>query len=481
MNDTTTPASAAPLPADPAPAGPPLRHAGPAGIAGWVLFDWSMQPFFTLVTTFVFAPYFAARLAPTPADGQALWGYATAAAGLVIALMSPVLGAIADASGRRKPWVMGFGLLMAVSSVALWWAAPGAPAAVTLALGAFVLGTIGAEFATVFNNAMMPGLVPQERLGRLSGLGWACGYVGGLVSLALTLGFLAADPETGRTLLGHPPALGLDPAASAGDRASGPLSAVWFLIFVLPMLVFTPDVPPSGLPLREAATRGMAALKKTGRALLAEERNMARFLLGNMIAMNGLGALFAFGGIYAAGVFGWATIEIGIFGILLTITGSIGAYLGGRLDDRFGSKPVVCGALAILIATAVLIVSIDADHIFFVVAAAGPSPGDGLFASTPERLYVLLGCVIGMAAGPLQAGARTLLARLAPQDRIGQYYGLFALSGKVTSFLGPLGVALVTDLTGSQRAGASVLIGFFGVGLWFLAGVAGRRAPAQWQ
>lgn len=453
----------------------PRAHARPAGIAGWVLFDWSMQPFFTLVTTFVFAPFFASRLTAGPAEGQALWGYATAAAGLAIALLSPLLGSIADASGRRKPWVMAFGCLMAVSSALLWFAVPGAPWAVTIALAGFVLGTIGAEFATVFNNAMMPSLVPPERLGRLSGLGWACGYVGGLVSLVVTLGLLAADPETGRTLLGLPPVFGLDPATGAGDRASGPLSAVWFLVFVVPMLLFTPDRPPTGLRLGAAARAGIADLKTTLRSLRSAERNLALFLLSNMISMNGLGALFAFGGIYAAGVFGWTTIEIGIFGILLTVTGAVGAFFGGRLDDALGSKPVVAGALVILVAASLAIVSIGTTHVLFVIPTDGPMPGDGLYASTPERLYVGLGALIGIAAGPLQAGSRTLLARLSPADRIGQYYGLFALSGKVTSFLGPLAVAVLTDWSESQRIGASALIAFFVAGLALLARVEPKR------
>jgi UMF1 family MFS transporter len=451
-------------------------HASRSGLAGWMLFDWAMQPFFTLVTTFVFAPFFAARIAANPVEGQALWGYATAAAGLAIAILSPAMGAIADASGRRKPWVMVFGLQMAVASAALWFAVPGAPGAVTIALVAFALGTLGAEFSTVFNNAMMPYLVPREKLGRLSGAGWACGYVGGLVSLVLTLGLLAANPETGRTLLGLPPLFGLDPATGAGDRASGPLSALWFFVFVIPMLLFTPDRPATGVKPLAAVRAGLAGLGRTI-ASLREVPNLARFLVANMIYQDGLVALFAFGGIYAAGIFGWSTIEIGIFGILLTITGTIGALLGGILDDRLGSRPVVAGALVLLVVSALGIVSISGDRIFFVVPAAGPVPGDGLFASTPERLYVFLGAVIGIAAGPMQAGSRTLLARLAPAERIGQFFGLFALSGKVTSFMGPLAVGLVTDLSGSQRAGAAVLIAFFLVGLLLLARV--REAGAE--
>jgi UMF1 family MFS transporter len=186
-------------------------------IMGWVLFDWAAQPFFTLVTTFVYAPYFASAIASDPTEGQALWGYAKAAAGLAIAVFSPVLGAIADAAGRRKPWIAAFGALLVIGSWGLWFGAPGE--GVALVLACFALASIGAEFATVFNNAMMHTLVPRTRLGRLSGTGWAAGYVGGLLSLVLVLGFLAANPQTGKTLIGITPLFGFDAAAREGDRA----------------------------------------------------------------------------------------------------------------------------------------------------------------------------------------------------------------------------------------------------------------------
>jgi UMF1 family MFS transporter len=188
-----------------------------------------------------------------------------------------------------------------------------------------------------------------------------------------------------------------------------------------------------------------------------------------MIYANGLGALFAFGGIYAAGNFGWGSIEIGVFGILITIAASAGALAGGWVDDRFGSKSVVLVALAILTAMSVAILSVNRDTVFFVIPAAPARAGAGLFTSLPEQLYVLFGALIGIAAGPLQASSRTLLARLAPRAQLGQFYGLFALSGKLTSFAGPLAVATVTAATASQKAGISVLVGFFVIGGLLLA------------
>ncbi len=189
-----------------------------AAVISWIFFDWAAQPYFTLITTFVFAPYFAGFVAPDPASGQALWGFATAAAGLMIALMSPILGAIADASGRRKPWIAGFGGLLVIGSGLMWFGKPGDPSVIPALLLSYAIASVGVEFATVFNNAMMPTLVPPERIGRLSGTGWATGYIGGIVSLIIVLGFLAANPETGRTLLGFTPLFGLDPASHEGDR-----------------------------------------------------------------------------------------------------------------------------------------------------------------------------------------------------------------------------------------------------------------------
>ncbi|WP_454641848.1 MFS transporter [Bradyrhizobium liaoningense] len=451
---------------------PDLRMAGAqrtypprAAVVGWIFFDWAAQPYFTLITTFVFAPYFATSVAPNPANGQSLWGFAMAAAGLAIALLSPVLGAIADAAGRRKPWIAGFGVVLVLASCTLWIGKPGDYAIIPLLLTAVALASVGAEFATLFNNAMMPTLVPPERIGRLSGTGWATGYVGGIVSLIIVLGFLAANPETGRTLLGFTPFFGLDPATHQGDRAAGPLTGLWFIIFATPMFLFTPDYPAKR-PLREALREGLSELKRSINGL-PRQKSLAAFLLANMIYTDGLVSLFAFGGIYAAGTFGWHTIQIGTFGIMLAIAGAFGAWLGGKLDDRLGPKRVIAGSLLVLLLSVAAILLVDKDSVLF-VKVAPPQAGAALFWSAAERAYLVLGCLIGAAGGPLQAASRTLLIRLAPKDRIAQYFGLFALTGKVTSFIGPLLIGMITAVTASQKAGMAVLVVFFVAGLALL-------------
>jgi UMF1 family MFS transporter len=446
----------------------PISYPPRRAVISWMFFDWAAQPYFSLITTFVFAPYFATRVASDAAAGQSLWGFATAAAGLLIALASPVLGAIADASGRRKPWIAGFGTVFVIGACVMWIGKPGDPAVIAPLLIAYGFATIGVEFATVFNNAMMPTLVPPDKIGRLSGSGWALGYVGGILSLILVLGFMAANPGTGRTLFGLVPILGLDPAHFEGDRISGPLSGLWFMVFVLPMFLLTPDFP-ARMSIGAAVRDGLHGLRATLRAL-PQHRSMLAFLIANMIYTDGLVSLFAFGGIYAAGTFGWNTIQIGTFGIILAVAGTIGAFLGGRLDDALGPKRVIAGSMALLLLSVVAILLIDRETIFF-IKVTPPAPNGGLFAAPAEKAYLALGCLIGMAGGPLQAASRTLLIRLAPRDRIAQFFGLFALTGKVTSFMGPLLIGLVTAVTASQKAGMAVLVVFFVAGLVLLARV----------
>jgi UMF1 family MFS transporter len=439
-----------------------------SAVIGWILFDWAAKPFFTLVTTFVFAPYFATHVAPDPASGQALWGFATAAAGLIIALMSPVLGAIADASGRRKPWIAAFGALLVIGSCLMWFGKPGDASAIPLLLVAYGIATVGVEFATVFNNAMMPSLVPPDSMGRLSGTGWAIGYVGGILSLILVLCFLAASPDTGRTLLGFMPLFGLDPVMHEGDRVTGPLASVWFVVFVLPMFVLTPDYPAK-LPVYDALRQGLIDLRHT-LAGLPNRKSMAAFLLANMIYTDGLVSLFAFGGIYAAGTFDWNTTQIGSFGVILAVAGALGAWIGGKLDDKFGPKRVIAGSLLILLASIISILFVGKRTIAF-IEVAPPASSHLLFSSATERVYLVLGCMIGAAGGPLQAASRTLLIRLAPKESVTQYFGLFALTGRITSFIGPLLIGLVTTITASQRFGMAALVLFFVLGLLLLTQV----------
>lgn len=447
------------------------------GIWGWMLFDWAQQPFHTLIITFVFAPYFAAAVAPDAARGQELWGYSTGIGGLLIALSSPVLGAIADASGPRKPWIFAFSILGVIGCWALWFAVPGMEN-LTFVLLAIALAVFGMEFAAVFNNAMMPTLVPRSELGRLSGSAWGLGYLGGLITLVLVLGFLSASPETGRTLLGFEPLFGLDPAMREGDRSSGPLTALWYVVFVLPMFLFTPDVKrkPS---VSGAVKEGLSQLGKTLRRLPGE-RSYFSFLMSSMFYRDALNALYAFGGIYAAGVLGWSIIQIGIFGILANITGAAGAWLGGRADQRYGPKVVVSWSILILTFCCLLVISTTQTQVLF-ITVADAAGGSGL----PDITFYVAGALIGAAGGAIQAASRTLLVDQVDRDKVTEAFGLYALSGKATTFIGPLAIAFATAFFAqeafglstqeAQRLGVTPIIVLFMIGLVLLPMVKSRQ------
>jgi len=447
---------------------------GPGGLFGWVMFDWATQPFYTLVVTFLFAPYFVNGFSADPVLGASLWGYATGIAQLIAAILAPILGAYADARHqRRKPWIGLFSVLLVVGLCGLWLADPAYPGRLLFILVAFGIALIGAELAAVFNNAMMPDLVGARSLGKLSGTGWAAGYVGGLLSLVIVAGLLVANPATGETLLGLTPVLPLDTAAREGDRLVGPFSALWYLVFVLPLFLFTPDrTPVQGA---KEVPRQPGLLTRL-RQLVKHHRQAALFLLARMLYADGLGAIFAFGGIYAATVFGWQATEMGLFGIILAVTAALGAWAGGYLDDIFGPKPVIAAMLLLLIVGAVGVLSIDQDEMLFVIQVAPKEEGAALFSSAGEQAYLFFAMLIGIASGPIQAASRTLMARLTPEGQTTEFFGFFAFSGKVTAFAAPLAIGGVTYLADSQRIGIATCVLFLLAGLWLLMKV---KLPAN--
>ncbi|WP_353937427.1 MFS transporter [Mesorhizobium liriopis] len=436
-----------------------------AGLWGWMLFDWAAQPFFTVVTTFIFGPYFVSRMASDPATGQAVWGYGVALAGFVIAVLSPVLGSIADQTGARKPWIAGFAAVKIICLCLLWFAAPGSSLFWVVLL--FSLASVAAEFSTVFNDSMMPRLVPSAEVGRLSNLAWGLGYLGGMIVLIFVVLFLSASPETGRTLLGSAPLWGLDPAQGEDARASAPISGLWYFLFILPMFWFTPD-QKRGLAVRQAVRRGMSELRSTLREVRTRP-GILRFLVARMIYQDGVGALLALGGTFAAAMFGWSITEIGLFGIILNVVAILGCVVAAKLDVSLGSKRVVTISLVLLLIALVGIVSTGPGFTLFLVDL-GTADSHGLFGTAAEKAYLVYGLLIGVAFGPVQASSRSYLARSVPIEDAGRYFGIYALAGRATSFLAPFSVATVTAWSGSPRLGMAVIAVFFVVGLGVLRG-----------
>lgn len=444
---------------------------GRKAIWGWMFFDWASQPFHTLILTFTFAPYFASAVAETAAQGQALWGFATAAGAIVIALTAPALGAIADASGPRRPWILFFSALYVTGVAALWFAEPGDPDPL-IPLAFFVIALIGVEFATVFTNSLLPALGGRDEIGRISGSGWALGYVGGLVSLVVVLGLMAPLPGGTTTMLGLEPVFGLDPALREGDRATGPLSAVWYLVFMVPFFLWTPDAKRKAArpaPIASALRDLAASL-----ARLPSRRSLFSYLLSSMFYRDALNGLYVFGGIYAAGVLGWETFQLGVFGIIAALAGAIGAWIGGRADERLGPKPVIVFTVIALMAVSAVTITTGPNEVLFAAVGTTDSP-----SALPTVVFYICGAVIGAAGGSLQAASRTMLVRQAEEGRMTEAFGVYALAGKATSFLAPLAIGVVTTMSDSQRVGVTPVLVLFLIGLVLMRRVSPDGEPAD--
>ncbi len=437
-------------------------------IWGWYFFDWASQPYNTLLLTFIFGPYFtgtvtANLIAEGMADGaaraqaQAYWGWGLAAAGICIAVLAPVLGAIADNSGRKLPWIWLFSIMYFVGSGALWWTAP-QDFSIVWALFFFGIGLIGMEFATIFTNSYLPDLDddPAE-LGRISGSGWGFGYVGGVLALAIMIALFQATPS-GRTLVGLEPLFGLDTATKADTRIVGPLAAVWFAVFMVPFFLYTRDTLQTGasrLPISKSLRDLMTTLKG-----LPQHPSLMVYLGSSMFYRDALNGMYTFGGIYALGVLGWSITQVGIFGIIAAISGAIACWISGRMDRRFGPMPVIVFCVVTLTCVALLVVMITPTSILGIPIAEG--------SALPDITFFIAGAMIGAAGGALQASSRNMLTRQANPERITEGFGLYALSGKATSFLAPALIAFTSQVTGSQRLGVSPVVGLFIIGLILL-------------
>jgi len=401
-------------------------------VGAWCVFDWANSPFPAVALTFVIPAYFAQAVVGDAAVATELWAVMTGLSALAIALISPVLGAIADQGRARKPWLAFFTAIMAVGSAAMWFVAPDPGDAVLLLLLVGVT-VVAFELSMVFYNALLPNLVPANWLGRISGWAWGLGYIGGVGGLLLVLFvFVQADP----------PPFGLDSGADALEnvRMSGPVVAAWLLVFCVPLFLWSPDPRGKGLPMGAAVRTGFAELVRTLRNI-RDYPQVWRYLLARMLFTDGINTLFAFGGVFAAGTFGMAVSEVIVFGLILNVTAGLGAFAFGWVDDRIGAKRTILIGIAGIIAVGVPLLMVES-----------------------KLAFIVLGATLGTFFGPVQAASRSLMARIIPPGTESEMFGLYALSGKVTAFMGPWVVALVTAATGGQRWGMATVLPFLVVG-----------------
>ena len=443
--------------ASPSPA-PPRRAAW-----SWLAYEAGRTPYFTLVNIYVFAPYFTAQLVGDPVRGQAAWGYVTAAGALLVALAGPVLGAAADAGGRRKPWLAVATLLALPAMALLWTARPGGG---WLAAGVLVaLCSALFELSVVFHNALLTAVAPPARMGRLSGLSFG---LGNLVSLLVLVFFTLA-------MAGPRPAFGLSHADFGPERASGLLAAAVFAAGAWPVFLLAPDAPATGRAPAAAVAEGLRALARTARSV-RRHGNLVRYLVARMVFNDGFVVILYFSGVYLGGRFGWSAGALTTYGAAMALAAFAGGVGGGWLDDRIGSKRTLLLAVGLVALATVVNLTLGPTTVLG-LALPARAPGAPELTGPAEIAAVVNGalCTLGLLAGI--ASSRTMLARIAPPAMLAECFGLFALSGNAMAFLAPLLTGLVTRWTGSQQGGLAVTLAFLAGGGLLLLGVREARDP----
>lgn len=451
--------------------------ASPLGYFSWTFGQAARDPYYILVIIYIFYPYFSNTVVGDPIRGQALIGYITATAGFVLAFTAPFLGAIADKDGRRKPWLIAMVAIMTLGAFCLWFIEPeGRGLSLTLSLLVLFGVKICFTVSEVFHNAMLPSIAPVNRLGLISGMAFALGNVGGLLLMLLVLFAFALPGTQPWAFLPDAPLFGIDQASHEHNRIVGPIAGIWMILFTLPVLLFTPDGKASPLPMWQLAKQGVQDVMQTLKHV-RHYANIARYLLARMFFIDGMVGVLTFGGIYASGTFGWGTTTLLIFGLCTSGSAMIGAYIGGRLDDRLGSMRTLQIAIGTASVVLLTLVSVQPDTILYVVEVGSEPVWDSpYFASLPEIFYFCTNQVFAMFFVTGLSASRTLMAKISPPEMATQFFGLFALSSTVTAFLAPLMVAMATDFFESQRIGFASLALLMIIGAVMLAKVKEEQA-----
>lgn len=459
------------------------RAASRLGQVSWALFEWARNPYVLLVTIYVFAPYFSERLVGDKVAGQALWGQLSSLSGFFIAILAPFLGAVADLGGRRKPWIAGFAFVLALCSYSLWFAVPGEAMMPLVATGAMiVIAGIAFEFTAVFHNAMLPEICSHKRVGSVSGLGLALGNLAGLI---IMIGMIYAFMLPGTVDWGFipkAPLFGIDPSTFEHERIAGPISAIWLVVFSLPLFIFTPDRAPSGIGVLTLMRKGVGRVTKTVMDL-RHYRNVATYLLARMFYNDGKTAILVFGGIYAAGTFDWGPLDMLAYGIILSVFAVFGGVFGGWLDDNLGSQKAILVSIGGTSIGLIVMLFVGPTTIFGIwnfAPDAIPMLYDGPFFNTvPEAVFVTLVIIIAIFITAAYANSRTMLARIAPTEKMTEFFGLYALSGTATAFMAPFVNSVATTWFQSQAAGMASILIFLGVGLVLMLFVRDERAVSR--
>ncbi len=399
-------------------------------IVSWALYDFANSAFTTLIVTFIFSAYYAQTIASDPIEGAIWWTWAIQASAVIVALLMPFLGAIADFSGQKKRFLLTATLACVTLTAALFWMEPGDA---WLAALIFVGANVAYEATQALYNSFLPEIATNENMGRVSGFGWGVGYFGGLLCLVLALLMVR---------------VWLPGDADLNVRATNLLAAGWFLVFSIPTFLFLRERQPRrSAPLAEYVRQGFGRVRDTARHL-GEYRQAVRLLIARLVYNDGLVTVFAMAAIYAGAEFGMETSDLLVLGIVVNLAAGMSAIAFGFVNDRIGGKKTIAITLVLLIVTTVL-----------------------AFTAGDRPQFWAAAILLGLTVGPNQAASRALLSSFIPPSKQGEMFGFYAFSGKLASVLGPLSYGLVLRATESHRWALGSIVIFFIVGLVLLARV----------
>ncbi|MEM7663742.1 MAG: MFS transporter [Pseudomonadota bacterium] len=464
---------------------------GPLGKKGlgWAIFEFARNPYYNAVVIAAFATYFARDVVGDPVRGQALVARTILIAGLICAVAMPVLGAMIDIGGRRKPVAfLSLGVLGGTSAL-LWFVEPDVPGAVAIGMGLMTLGYVSYTVAELIHNSMLNMSGRPDALPYISGLGLALGNFAGTFVLLLLLFLFALPGDPSGPVPDGQPLLGLDRATFEHHRITGPLVALWLAVFIIPFFVFMSDVRPGpkrnwGYAYQTIFGQGGSAFSRLRdsinhmREMFKTHPNVMRYLVGRMIYADGIAALLTIGIVFVSGLLGWSAIEVLAASVLGTLAAVCGAVTAGFFDRRLGPKKSLIFELSCLIVILFFQLSISGDAILFgLVSAPEPILSGSLFTSLSDLAYISLLVPSSFLLGACISSSRYMLVHIAPPAQIGQFYGFYAMSGSVTVWLGPGLVDLMTTVSGSQRIGVSGLGFLFIIGLIIILGVKADKTP----
>ncbi|MBI3675406.1 MAG: MFS transporter [Proteobacteria bacterium] len=456
------------------------RAASKAGQWGWALYEAARDPN-VLFQIYIISPFFATVMMSDPVRGQIVWGQITTYSGWIAAALAPFFGAIADKGGPRKPWLAVFSAFMVLSFAGTYIGVPNSSETMILLVGAIVVvNNVVFELSNAFHASMLSGIASHSRIGGLSGLAFALGNASGFLLLILFFVTLMAPGAQYGNWLPSAPMFGVDATTHVPERLAGPISAVWMLLLAIPLFLFTPDRLRGTTTWWQAMKGGVGSLHRTIRSL-RHYRNVAHYIGARAIFNDGMTGVLTFSGIYAAGTFGWNALDMTAYGIELSIFAALGGFFGSWLDDNVGSKRALFISIGGTAVSFALALTMGPDRVFWffpVDPQAAPLTPLHVFSTWPEIFYLIMLDVTAFCIVAGYANTRTMMARIAPAEKMTEFFGLMSFSGTAATFLAPMAVAWLTWWTQSQRGGMIAVVALLLAGLVWLNWVKEERAVA---